>query len=131
MRGRVLSISHLIGQPTSYLFFELIPLSCHFFQMITSFSHVKGHCSLLRQYQPILPLAHPAAKLLSQPTKSFTRSVVDLRSCDIIFGDFSHTLLVLHPIVRMQMDLYIGIPKTRVSILKLGHVFALFRRLTQ
>jgi len=64
--------------------------------------------------------------------KQPTRNVIDLRLGGIIFlGDFSHTLLVLHAMFRTWMGNYFGIPTSRVSMFKLGRVFALFPRLTQ
>ena len=45
--------------------------------------------------------------------ESLTRNVVSIRSCDIILGDFSHNLLVLHAMFRMRMGHYIGIPTSR------------------
>ena len=68
------------------------------------------------------------------------RSVVGLRSCDIMLGDFSHLLLVLHAVFGIylntqnhsvacaigRMGCYTGIPRNCLSIFELGPVFALF-----
>ena len=58
---------------------------------------------------------------------------VDLWSRDILLIYFSHTLLLLklNAILRMRMGHYIGIPTSRVSVFKLGQVFALFSQMTQ
>jgi len=48
-----------------------------------------------------------------------------------MLGDFIHTLHVLHAIFRMRTGRYIGVPTSRVSVLKLERVFALFSRPTQ
>ena len=37
------------------------------------------------------------------------RGAVCLRLCDVSLGDFSHTLLVLHSMLRTRMGHYIGI----------------------
>ena len=52
--------------------------------------------------------------------------MVGLQSCDIILGGFSHKLLELHAMFTMRMGQYIGIPTNRVSVFKLGRVFACF-----
>ena len=63
--------------------------------------------------------------------KSPIRGMVGLRSFDIILGNFSHTLLVLHAMFRMRVGHYIGILTTRVSFFKLGRVLALCPQLAQ
>ena len=42
--------------------------------------------------------------------------MVTLWSCDIIFGNFSHTLVMLHALFRMRMGHFIGIPTSSVRI---------------
>ena len=36
--------------------------------------------------------------------------------CDIVLGDFSHMLLMLHAMIRMLMGHYVGIPTSRVTV---------------
>ena len=57
--------------------------------------------------------------------------VVSFRSCDIIVGDSSNMLLVLHALFRMRIGHYMVIPNSRKPIFKLGCVFVLFPWLTQ
>ena len=62
------------------------------------------------------------------------QSVVGLRSCNIILGDFSHTLLALHAMLSMRMGHYIGIwdsQQSCISGFKLEQVFAQFLWLMQ
>ena len=49
--------------------------------------------------------------------------------CNVILGDFSHTLPALHAMFRTLMGHYVGISTSRVSVLKLGRVFVPFLRL--
>ena len=52
---------------------------------------------------------HPFAKLrFNQPMKSLPMSVADLRSYNIFFGDFTHTLFVLQAMSRMRKVIILG-----------------------
>jgi len=66
----------------------------------TMLSTSRACCCWLRHYQPSVPRANPFAKLFFwvQPMKS---SVVGLWSCNIMFGDFTRMLLVLHTMFEM------------------------------
>ena len=66
-----------------------------------------------------------------QPIKLPTTSVVGIQLCDIILGDFSHTLLVLQAMFKMRMGHYIGVPISCVFVFKLGWgIFAVLTAVT-
>ena len=60
-----------------------------------------------------------------QPMKSLTRSVVGLRSCDLLLVDFSHAPLVFHAMFRMRMGYFIT-PVNLWFNLKLIAIFSKF-----
>ena len=64
---------------------------------------------------------------------SSTKSVIGLRSCDIILGYFSDTLLLLVQCLGCERLLYIWIPTSRVRAYSSSNwgIFALLARLTQ
>jgi len=51
-----------------------------------------------------------------------TMCVAGLWTCDVILGDFSHTLFMLHAMFSIRIYNFIGISTSHLSLVKLGHV---------
>ena len=66
-----------------------------------------------------------------QHMKPLTSCIVGHRSSswDLILSDFIHTLFVLRATCRMRMRHFIEILTSRLSVFKLGRIYALFLRL--
>ena len=63
---------------------------------------------------------HPLQFLLVSSNEIAPRDLVSLWSCDIL-GDFSHMLLMLHAVFRMQIGHYVGVtsPTSCVSVFQM------------
>ena len=67
-----------------------------------------GRCDWLCQYQPTVTLIYPFTVNLGQWNHS-------QGWCDIILGDFSHMVPMLHAMFRMWMRHWIGIPTSHLQ----------------